>query len=357
MKNFFKNLFVTTIPTLIVMVLLLELIFRFLIVATDTPNYVFDSDYEILKYEANTDGYNTVGRFPKEKFHWTINNVGWNSPIDYSQDKQIGKKRLAVIGDSYIESFLTNSDEAYSRVLDTELSDYEIYSFGISGAPLSQYLHMARYVEDKYDPDSYVINIVHNDFDESVNGYFANDRFMTVKVGDSGVSGEIKPTAYQTSNTKKTLKYSAIARYLIKNLNLTSFSFGGGNSNTKDSVEVNANIVVSEVKKREDKVFIAVDYAVSKFASEFKGKEVLFVIDGPRHDIYEGKLENSSVMFMNRMIWKACEKYDLPYIDLTKYQNDAYMANQQKFNSEEDFHWDAYGHQFVANILKEHYNR
>jgi hypothetical protein len=36
------------------------------------------------------------------------------------------------------------------------------------GVPLSQYLQMARYVRIHFNPDIFVINVVHNDFAESL---------------------------------------------------------------------------------------------------------------------------------------------------------------------------------------------
>ena len=47
-------------------------------------------------------------------------------------------------------------------------SQFDVYGFGKSGAPLSQYLQMTRYVIKHFDPEIIVINVIRNDFDESL---------------------------------------------------------------------------------------------------------------------------------------------------------------------------------------------
>ena len=106
--------------------------------------------------------------------------MGWNYPIDYYPIND--KKLIAVIGDSYIEAFQVDVDKNYPFLLREKLkNDYEVYAFGKSGAPLSQYLHISRYVNRHFDPDILIFNLVHNDFDESIQElYPGNTYFLKV---------------------------------------------------------------------------------------------------------------------------------------------------------------------------------
>jgi hypothetical protein len=61
-----------------------------------------------------------------------------------------------------------------------------IYSFGASGAPLSQYLVWARYAVGKFKARALVINVVGNDFDESRIEYKSSPGFWYYAPGPDG---------------------------------------------------------------------------------------------------------------------------------------------------------------------------
>ena len=58
------------------------------------------------------------------------------------------------------------------NIFDGEIDDkYNVYSFGFSGAPLSQYLKWADYSIRVFNSKHLVFNIVARDFDESLLKY------------------------------------------------------------------------------------------------------------------------------------------------------------------------------------------
>jgi hypothetical protein len=61
----------------------------------------------------------------------------------------------------------------YGRLAEKLEGRFRVYSFGASGAPLSQYLIWASYAVHKYGARAAVINVVGNDFDESHVAYKA----------------------------------------------------------------------------------------------------------------------------------------------------------------------------------------
>ena len=93
-----------------------------------------------------------------------INNEGWNNEIKYIQNKT--NYRIAIIGDSYVEAFQVDVNESFPSLLQINFPDIEVYSFGISGSPLSNYYQMIKYVSKKFNTDLYIINMVNNDYDE-----------------------------------------------------------------------------------------------------------------------------------------------------------------------------------------------
>ena len=76
-----------------------------------------------------------------------FNNFGFVSDFDYDPDAT--SPLLAVIGDSYVEALMVPFRETCAGRLRTHLeARSRVYAFGMSGAPLSQYLAFAEYARD-----------------------------------------------------------------------------------------------------------------------------------------------------------------------------------------------------------------
>lgn len=194
MKSSLRNLVFITIPSLIICLIILELVFRFIIPATEEPQNQFDEAEKIFHYKPGQGGgTHTTGRSARQRGRWHINNYRWNSPTDYTEEKT--RTRIAVIGDSYVDALQVGAEESYPSLLREAAGDTcDVYSFGLSGAPLSQYLHMSRYAVKHFDPDIMIFNIVTNDFDESIYTIKPNSYFLTLDV-DDGVVTERQPEA------------------------------------------------------------------------------------------------------------------------------------------------------------------
>jgi hypothetical protein len=69
--------------------------------------------------------------------------------------KSPDRTRVAVIGDSYVEAFQVPHYASLAEQLEALLGEdrTEVYRFGISGAPLSQYLYMFETEVAAYNPE------------------------------------------------------------------------------------------------------------------------------------------------------------------------------------------------------------
>ncbi len=85
---------------------------------------------------------------------------------------------VAVIGDSQVEAAMVPYPQTFHGLLATLFEGkLRIYSFGASGAPLSQYLVWARYAVSKFKARALVINVVRDDFDDSRIEYKSDPAF------------------------------------------------------------------------------------------------------------------------------------------------------------------------------------
>lgn len=354
MKKTLKNILFVTLPMMIIFFILLEIVSRIFFPGSDRANTIYDEQNQLVKYDRKygTRGLWTTGNLAQQRGKWRINNDGWNSPIDYVTEKTAGVKRIAVIGDSYIEAWQVSAEKNYPSLLDDSLGKgYEVYSFGVSGSPLSQYLHMSRYVEKKYSPDIYVFNLIHNDFHESINGLSYIPMYMTIKFDTDSTFTEVQPVKPERTHNKvpggEILRKSSLFRYLYYNLNLMD-KFRSKKAGKK---EVEMNVAVSDVVDKKDSLIAVTKYLLSKIKTELAGKEVIFIMDAPRQNIYKGDLASAKVSWLNQMVSQQCRDMGMPFIDLTPLMATDYEKNKKKFETQYDNHWAEYGHEFVASVL------
>ncbi|HEY6505090.1 MAG TPA: hypothetical protein VIZ28_14025 [Chitinophagaceae bacterium] len=357
-KKTLKNILFVTIPMLIVLFILLEIISRFFFPGSESPKTIYDETNHIVKFSRayGTRGLWTKGNFAQQRGRWRINNEGWNSPIDYFAERKPGVKRIAVIGDSYIEAWQVDAEKSYPSLLNHSLGkDYEVYSFGVSASSLSQYLHVSRYVEKTYSPDIYIFNLVHNDFHESINGLAYIPMYMTIKMDNDSSFTEVPPVKPERTFSKipggQLFRKSSLFRYLYYNLNLME-KFRSKKAGAK---EVEMNVAVADVVDKKDSLRAVTGYLLKKIKIELGNKEIIFVMDAPRNNIYAGDLDKSKVAWLNGMVAEYCKELNLPFIDLTPYMVNDYQENKKRFETKYDNHWAEYGHQFVAGVLYEYF--
>lgn len=97
--------------------------------------------------------------------------------------------------------FQVDYQKSIAEQLESKLGNNktEVYRFGIDGAPLSQYLEMLRKEVLKFKPNLVIVNLIHNDFNESytsVGGVFKS-AFLKLKIKNGEVSQEITPKKLQ----------------------------------------------------------------------------------------------------------------------------------------------------------------
>jgi hypothetical protein len=352
MKQLLKNVVLVTIPALVVLYLLLELVFRYVVVAPDPPRQLMDRENNIMRFDSGgkRDGVFTVGRFGQQKARWHINNEGWLSGIDYRRKAVRNKPCIAVIGDSYVEAMQVDYDKNFVALLGNALRDsFDVYAFGFSEAPLSGYLHLARYVDRVFDPDVLIFNLFYNDFDESVRELHFNPNFLQVSMRDTAVV-EIPPIPRTYNKLRRFLFHSATMRYVYF---LAPNFFHRLNWNAPRPSAGSENIEVEQVKQNREIVYRAAKCVIETICRENIDKKLYFLMPAPRNDIYRGSVETSRVRWLNDMAADIMKDLPCVLIDQTEYFRNDYIKNGQKFESSYDSHWNEYGHYVTFKQLLE----
>lgn len=344
-------MFSLTLPAIIFTLLVLELVFRLAIPASDPPHAYYDPNDQILRFDVDgpQSGNHTVGKLAQVRGEWQINNFGWNSEIEYRQELT-NRPRIAIIGDSFVAALHLDVEDSMPGQLRRQIGDeVDVYSFGTSGAPMSQYLQMSRYVNRNFNPDLLVFNVVDNDFDSSLCEVSRLLGMMCLENADGRViESEIVP--YTPSKIRRWARKSSLIRYVFLNLNLeTRFRRTVPEPQTRIGAPVGSPPVPAGTGRVEN----AIDYILRTIAEENHGKTVIFIIDGPRRTLYddESPAPDELTLWKHGLLRDVTSRYGFHFIDLTDSFRRKYKQDGERFNSEHDYHWNENGHFVAAEAL------
>ena len=146
----------------------------------------------------------------------TVNNVGFINDQNY--DANDSSPLLAIIGDSFVEALMVPYRETmHGRLAKAVVDGGRVYSFGFSGAALSQYLAWAQFATRAYNPDGLIFVVVGNDFDQSLTKYDSSPGFHHYAIEANGELS-LGRSDYEPGFFRPLVYRSALLRYLIFNL-------------------------------------------------------------------------------------------------------------------------------------------
>ena len=339
-----RKLLLLTLPALVILAVVGELVFRFVIPAAEWPYATFDADAQLLKYDTRgpRSGVLTVGPFAESRSRWRINDEGWSSAIEYPRPHG-PLPRVAIIGDSYVEAFHVDPDRSAGALVRRALAGRaEVYTFGMSGAPLSQYLNMARYAARRFAPDVFVINVVQNDFAESLRAVVPRPEFLQLEVRGDAVS-EAAARGYAVSASRRFVRHSAVLRWLIRNAKI------GHVERLFDRHRVAANIDVDVADAHRREIELGVRYVVSRLRAENPRAEILFVMDAPRDAMYAGA--PSPVQWLTELLRDETARAGCGFVDLTPAFSAEWARSHQRFEFANDWHWNERGQRVAGDAI------
>jgi len=347
-----KNLLLLTLPSIFSCLIAGELFFRFVIPACEQPWGYYDPIEKIAKLQTDQgSGVYTIGKFARQRGKWRVNNAGWNSDIDYFEPSQRRKPLIAIIGDSYVEALQVNVNDSIVSVLRRKVQgQYDVYGFGISGAPLSQYLQMSRYVVKHFDPEVIVVNVVQYDLEESVLSSASYPYFLKIDMTNGKPEESILPLSPVTAKqTTKFLFKSAIVSYLWHNLKVGELW-----TQFRAKHHVNEKTLTNNVDTNLDaktKIYEAAVYVLRTMREENPAKAFVLIADAPRRDIYNGAAPSNDLLWMHKVLTDLTSRYRFGLVDLMEPFQDRYAKEMVKFDSEYDYHWNKHGHQYAGEVL------
>jgi len=117
------------------------------------------------------------GPFQRPQFSTfvTINSHGLRG-AEHSYEKPSGKKRILVLGDSFVWGFGVNDDEIFTALMEKDISDVDVVNGGVTAYGTTQELLWLEREGFSYHPDLVVVVMYLNDLSDNVtqiyNGYY-----------------------------------------------------------------------------------------------------------------------------------------------------------------------------------------
>lgn len=361
LKHWLGNLALLLGSSVVCLTLLEQVVFRFILVPDDLIDNV--SINGVVRYQPDT---RAVFRHPDgSQTRVTINANGWNSTNpSYHREKPAGRIRVAVIGDSYVHGAFVDVEQGFPEVIEAELMragiDAEVYRFGMDGAPMSQYLHMLRREVAAYKPDIVVVQLVHNDFDESyrlLKTRYASS-FLKLDRGPSGRYIEVAPVDFR-QGTADALRHFRTFRYLYYETNLYLYAkswvsrlFWGGSEDWSPQFVSSAVDIRNIADHDKNRMFARYVLAEMQALGRRDGFKLAIAMDGVREAIYQGRAPiDYEVGRLNRIAAELTAELDLPLLDLQDTFATDYAANRQRLEFGFDWHWNVRANRLVGAAI------
>jgi hypothetical protein len=95
----------------------------------------------------------------------------------------------------------------------------------------------------------------------------------------------------------------------------------------------------------------AADFLIGHLAEESAQGGLVFMVDGPRADLYGGPARFRDTKWMNEALAESCAKRGIPLLDLTEPFAAWYRDTGERLNDDDDYHWNETGHRVAAQAL------
>lgn len=356
----------TILTSFFFIILILEIFFRFMPVINSIYWGVINQDNPVLRHTPNTIiTYSKDWNF-KYKTNRKVNNYGFLNDQSYIQKSKNFK--ISVIGDSYVETLLNSYENTFYGKLENSFKSHaNVYSFGVSGAQLSQYLFWIEYVNENFNSDLFIIPIIANDFDESFYKYKKARGFHYFD--EKKIDGSLYLVDREYSLIRKLIFKSSLFRYIFFHLNIgdilrnAKIDFINFFSDQKTNKRYIGNVVAKVSEEQEKDGYLATKLFFKKLNQiNSDNKPIIFILDAIRPSIYDpnGLDQNAIDSFWNKMridFKKNAKENGYLILDMQLIFQNHFKKYKNFFEFKTDGHWNDLAHSIIHKSLLNFFDR
>jgi hypothetical protein len=336
-------------------ILFMEIALRFFPVMSATGTMAVNETNPIVRFTPNQPFTFSKGwRFALVN-SGRINNYGFVNVQDYTRHDERGP--LVIIGDSYVEAKMVPYQQTVQGRLANLLENKrKVYSMGISGAQLAQYLAFAEYARTEFTPGALVFVIIANDFDESLTKYNEDLGFYHFQEDLGNHDLNLVRTDDRPSLWKKLLRKSALVRYLWGTVGVSSIPFLLAQRFENDVQYVGNTVAYASKERLADS-----RRAVDRFFLELPQRaglekaQYLFVVDAMRPQIYSdsdmSRAKGTYFDLMRQYFLEQAKRNGYEAIDMQPRFISRHRRDGSRFEFAIDAHWNGLGHEEAADAI------
>ncbi|MDA9058169.1 hypothetical protein N9K59_02760 [Candidatus Thioglobus sp.] len=279
------------------------------------------------------------------------NNYGYLDNDDFDKKTEA----ISVIGDSYVEAMQVDNSKTFHGLLDRDIhgENKKFYAIASSGAPLSQYLAYLEFASNEFNHKASIVNVVSNDFDESLTKYKSSPGFHFFSNVNKACSNLdlIRNDFNGHTGIVNIAKSSAFIRYIV----LTSGVKWSSIKRILNGEKVNYrfNKIQNETVVNDSKCAVDEFFRNLPKLSNLTPDRLLFILDAPRPEIYSAKNNSKSYFnIMREYFSRKATKLGYEVLDLKELFSEDFKNNSKKFEFAIDAHWNEYGHSVVAKGIR-----
>jgi hypothetical protein len=335
--------------------LMIELMLRFLPVTSSTGTMDVDRQNPVIRLTPNQAYTFSKGWQFAIVNSGRINNYGFVNDQDYASRDEQGP--LVIVGDSYVEALMVPYEQTVQGRLAARLKDrLKVYSVGISGSQLAQYLAFAQYAGAEFHPRAMAFLIIGNDFDESLLKYKDGPGYHYFQEEGPHRDLTLVRRDYHPSLAKRLLRRSALVRYLWGTVGISDvtsilnekFSRGTryvGNTDAGVSEER-----LADSRRAVDQFFLELPQRI-----DLDKSRVTFIVDAIRPEIYSDDdlkgATGSYVGLMRQYFLQEAQRHGYEAIDMQPRFIARHRQDGTRFEFATDGHWNGLGHQEAAEAI------
>ncbi len=322
---------------------LIDLALAVLPVRTPLGTLATNDQNPIIHFQPDHDFTFSLGWDFRALNHGHINNAGFINDQNYRADATT--PLLAVFGNSYIEATMV----PYAQTLQGRLAqalqgEARVYSFGVSGSHLAQYLAFAELAKNTYHPSAMVFLVTNGDILESL-FHNATDHYGHYYYVDHTGTLALQRVDFSPGYFRHVISLTALGQYLFFNLNGqlllddTKISLFGVRPPASSATPSPGRI------ESESRAVSAAFFRDLPHDSGLPPDKILFVIDGPHSP------KDSNRYFGSEIFRAAALAHGYRAIDMKEVFAEHYRPNERVDISAEiptDNHWNGRGHGLAA---------
>ncbi len=352
----------TVLASVAFTILVFEIVLRFLPVAWGLPVEPPTAENPIQRYVANTPYVWSLGWNFYVVVHGRSNAQGFLADYDY--DTKASQPLVAIVGDSFMEALHVPFAETVTGRLQAMLGTRgRAYVFAQSGAPLSQYVAYAQHACSIYHPQRLVVNVVGNDFDESLYTHRKRDGLFHLYPQPDGTFDYKLTPLPAPSVVERIARHSALSLYLARNVGVSNvinlFRSGETKAATNQSRYYVGNTLADANATRIDEGEKVIAWFVEALpkAACLAAKDIVIMVDAIRSEIYDDAPHRAAPMsyfgLMRQRLISEASTRGFKVIDMEPYFRAAYARDHLPFEFPTDGHWNSYAHAIATAAVRE----